>query len=136
MKQLKALQLLKKIEQAEIDQIAPIVQQLAKEYRDISAEIDDLLLQAESERKQLNETGADHAAFGRYYSGVLLKVEALRQQLLEVEEKLSLVREELKQHFARAKRYEVAANNILTKQQAEEEKKLMDMFDDLAQRRH
>lgn len=138
MQQLKALRLLEKLKQAQIDQIVPIVQQLAQEYTEINTKIEALLVQAEEEKQQLYTAGkaTDHATFGRYYSGVLTKVEKLKQQLLEVEEKLQLVREGLRKHFTTAKRYQIAAKNIEQRQQTAAEKKLMDMLDDLAQRRH
>ena len=137
MKQLKALKLLEKIKQAQIDEVTPIVQRLVNEYTDISVKIDALLEQAEIEKQQLyaKGMGEDHVTFGRYYSGVLIKVEALKQQLLEIDEKLQIVRQELQEHFAAAKRYEIAANNIEQQEQAELDKKLMEQLDDISQLR-
>lgn len=137
MKHLKALNLLKKIKQAKIDEITPIITQLAQQYHEISTKIDNLLKQAEQEKLQISDSDPanNHTAFGQYYSGILAKITLLKQELLTIEEKLDIVRAELQEHYSEAKRYEIAASNLEEQIKTESERKLMAMLDDIAQRK-
>ena len=131
-KTLKTFKTLERLQQFHINRIVPVLQKLMKTYQETQDEIANL--QKDAAKEEENLTPLTTLDYGSYYYGICEKIKTLETQLRIQETELARIREDLHKHFAEVKRYETSINRVKKSIQSEEDKKVMDILDDIAQR--